>query len=113
MSFFRRNRGEEADEVTREQEEIGPFYTEETKTLDTTRIQNRDIPFRKRAGIPECAETTTEARLTLCRERLNKVLDEYKGKQMKPESNLTKQQKQGLKKLKRRVKNREIMFPNG
>ena len=72
-------------------------------------MRNGDIPFRKRVVIPECAEPATEAKLTLCRERLNKVLDEYKSKHTKPESNLTKQQKQGLKKLKRRVKNGEIV----
>ena len=72
-------------------------------------IKNRDIPFRKRVIILECADPATEAKLTLCREKLNKVLEEHKKKQTKPESNLTKQQKQGLNKLKRRVKNGEIV----
>ena len=90
-------------------EKTDPFFNEVAKTFDATRIRNRDVPFRKRVTIPECADPATEAKLTLCRERLNKVLEEYKEKQTKPESNLTKQQKQGLKKLKRRVKNGEIV----
>ena len=90
-------------------EKTDPFFNEVARTFDATRIRNRDVPFRKRVTIPECADPATEAKLTLCRERLNKVLEEYKEKQTKPESNLTKQQKQGLKKLKRRVKNGEIV----
>ena len=90
-------------------EKTDPFFNEVARTFDATRIRNRDVPFRKRVTIPECADPATEAKLTLCRERLNKVLEEYKEKQTKPESNLTKQQKQGLKKLKGRVKNGEIV----
>ena len=89
--------------------EPSPFFNEETKTFDATRVRNGDIPFRKRVAIPECAEPATEAKLTLCRERLNKVLDEYKSKHTKLESNLTKQQMRGMKKLKRRIKNGEIV----
>ena len=91
-------------------EKTDPFFNEVTKTFDATRIRNRDVPFRKRVTIPEFADPATEAKLTLCRERLNKVLEEYKEKQTKPESNLTKQQKQGLNKRKRREKSGEIRF---
>ena len=37
------------------------------------------------------------------------MLEDYRENQVKPESNLTKQQKQGLKKLRRRIKNKEIV----
>ena len=86
-----------------------PFFNDETKTFDASNIQNCDVPFRKRVGIPECAEVTTEARLTLCKESLNKVLKEYKVNQESAGNNLTKQQNKGLGKLKRRIKNKEIV----
>ena len=106
---FRRKEDEEGGRGTTEEQNPEPFFNEETRTFDATRIQNRDIPFRKRVTIPECAEPTTEAKLTLCRENLNKVLEEYKGNQARTESNLTKPQKRGLRKLRRRVKNKEIV----
>ena len=98
---FQRSKGE--DEVS----EAGT--SEEQQEYVWGSQMERDVPFRKRVTIPECTDPATEAKLTLCRERLNKVLEEYKEKQTKPESNMTKQQKQGLKKLKRRVKNGEIV----
>ena len=100
---------EEGEESSVQEEETATFFNDETKTFDATKIEHRDIPFRKRVGVPECAEPTTEAKLTLCRDRLNRVLEEYKENQKHPESNLTKSQKLGLNKLKKRVKNKEIV----
>ena len=86
-----------------------PFFDEKSKTFDATNLRNGDIPFRKRIAIPECAEMTTEAKLTLCRERLNEVLKNYKENEMSKKTNLTTQQRRGLEKLKKRVKNKEIV----
>ena len=61
---FRLSREEGGEEIAGE-EDPDTFYNEETRTFDATRIQNRDVPFRKRVGIPECAEPTTEAKLTM------------------------------------------------
>ena len=102
------------DDAGRESEESGesepkPFYDSEEKVFNAANMRNCDVPFRKRVGIPECAETTTEARLTLCRERLNGVLKEYKEVEESAWSNLTTQQRKGLKKLQKRVKDKEIV----
>ena len=91
-SFRQNNEGEEK----RNASEPKQFFDDDTKTFDGSNIQNCDVPFRKRAGIPECAEATTEARLTLCRERLNGVLKDYKESEVSAGSNLTTQQKKGL-----------------
>ena len=80
---FRRNRETEEEgiaegEVINEGENQDTFYNEETKTFDATKVKHHDIPFRKRVGVPECAEPMTEAKLTLCRDGLNRALEKYK-----------------------------------
>ena len=61
-------------------EEPSSFFDEETKNFYATRMKKGDMPIRKRVVILEYTEPATEAKLTLCRERLNKILDEYKSK---------------------------------
>ena len=50
-----------------------------------------------------------EASLTLCREKLNEAMRKYKEGEKKSGSNLSKEQKRGLEKLRKRVKNKEIV----
>ena len=50
-----------------------------------------------------------EASLTLCREKLNEAMRKYKEGEKKSGSNLSKEQKRGLRKLRKRVKNKEIV----
>ena len=54
------------------------FYDEETGTFDATNLKSGDIPFRKRVTLPEYSGTVEEAKLTLCREKLNEALRKYK-----------------------------------
>ena len=51
--------------------------------------------------MPEYSGTVEEAKLTLCREKLNEAVRKYKAGEQKFGLNLTKAQKRGLKKLKK------------
>ena len=103
-----RNDTTNANEEVEEPEEK-QFYDEETKTFDATRVKNGDIPFRKRVTLPEYSGVLGEAQLTLCKERLSEMVRKYKEGEPKPGINLTKEQKRGLKKLKKRIKDKEIV----
>ena len=85
------------------------FYDEQTKTFNALNLKNGDLPFRKRVTLLEYMEPVKEASLTLCRERLNEVMKKYKEGEPKSGSNLTKEQKRGLNKLRKRVKDKEIV----
>ena len=85
------------------------FYDEETKKFNAQNLRNSDIPFRKRVTLPEYTGPVKEASLTLCREILNEVLKKYKENEQKTGSNLTKEQRKGLKKLRKSVKDKEII----
>ena len=92
-----RNDTTNANEEVEEPEEK-QFYDEETKTFDATRVKNGDIPFRKRVTLPEYSGVLGEAQLTLCRERLSKMVRKYKEGEPKPGINLTQRAKKGTKK---------------
>ncbi len=88
----------------KEDEERKRFYDEETGTFDATNLKNGDIPFRKRVTLPEYSGTIEEAKLTLCREKLNEAVKKDKEGEQKSGVNLMKEQKRGLKKLKKRLR---------
>ena len=106
---------EQASESTSEGNENGAtpsqanFFDEETNAFDGKSIQNNSLPFRKRVGIPECAKATTEAKLTLCKQRLEDIVKEYSECDKNGHKNLTREQRKGLEKLKSRIKKKEII----
>ena len=60
--------------------------------------------------MPHYADETTEARITHARKEIEPLISQYiKSNNNKGFSNLTKQQKSGLKHLRKRVKKKEIV----
>ena len=105
----RRNGETAADGTPSTEEETKRFYDEETRTFNATNLRNGDVPFRKRVTLPECSGPVEEAKLTLCREKLNEAMKKYKEGEQKSGGNLTKEQKRGLRKLRKRIKDKEIV----
>ena len=100
------------DNVTTQVKAIG-FFDEESKTFNGKNLSGSSLPFNKRVCIPECAEEEEEARLTLCRAEMNRVMQRYADEESKTKnSNLTKSQALGVKSLKERIKSKEVIcFP--
>ena len=107
-----KNRDEREDANNRANHTMS-FYDDESKSFSGPSLSNIELPFKKRVGIPEYADAPTEARITLCRTEMDQVIQKHMNERKPKEKNLTRNQAIGMKSLKEKVKNKEIVcFPS-
>ena len=84
----------------------------QSKTLDFQNIKVSQLPFRKRVCMPPNVDENTEIKIAYARKSLNELLQSHlKQSKIDHLSNLTKEQKDGLKSLKEKnekKRNREL-----
>ena len=80
------------------------------KNIDFSFIKSNKLPFNKRVYMPPYVDETTEARISHARKEIEIIIDQHvKSDNNKGWNNLTKQQSIGLKRLRTRVKKKEII----
>ena len=84
-------------------------YNVEKKEFNFNEARSTDLPFNTETYMPKPLETTDEIKLQCLKNELIKITDEYAENNRNSLSNLSKEQKAGLKSLKKRQKNKEIV----
>ena len=84
------------------------FYNPSTKCFNLTNVPATSVPFNKRVMMPMYAEESTEAKIAFARLEIEKCVEEH-AKLSKGGENITQEQQRGIKELKRRCKEQEII----
>ena len=82
------------------------------QTFDFRNMRATDLPFNKRVFLPKAIKQEVEIEIQILKQRLQMVTTEYITNDNRNNmlSNLTRKQKSGLKSLKKRKKNQEIVI---
>ena len=83
------------------------FYDFETKTFNLKDTRATSVPFNKRIVIPPLANDNYESKIQFARNKLKKVIDKFERK--RDNNNESTEVTNGIKSLKKRLKNKEII----
>ena len=95
-----------------QQQDKEEIFDPETGTLDLRWLKPTDLPFNKRVSLPEPLSNEREVAIQHLRDRLSRVTEEYvraTGSTLRAQSNLTEAEKAGLKILKGRIRQGEVV----
>ena len=105
------NKDDDQADENKEEEDITEFYDNHKKTFDLTTVPATNVPFNKRATMPPYADEDTEAKIAFARKRLHSSIEDQCRKS-KGAENLSDNAKKGLKQIKKRLKDKEVVcFP--
>ena len=83
------------------------------KTFSLARQRCTDLKANKKVHLPRALDARTEARLDVRMSKMREIFNQYKESECKggnkQMSNLTKSQEQGLRKLRKRIQNEELI----
>ena len=95
----------------RNKTEKAEWYDIEGNTIDLRNMSSTDLPFNSRVFLPYALSENAEMELQMLKMKLRKIAEEYtESKKNSRERNITKQQEQGLKRLKERRNDKEIVI---
>ena len=94
-------------ESTRDRE---PWKNIEKKSIDFRKLASTDLPFNCRVYLPEALEEKKEVEMHMLKEKLTVLVEEYTKNNKTAKRNLTKEQKQGIKRLRERREEGEIVI---
>ena len=93
-----------------EQEERKEYFDDSSKAFDFGNMRACDMPFNKRIGLPKPISDEEEISLYSLKNRLKNITSEFVATtENKKHCNLRKEEKEGLKSLTRKVKDKEIV----
>ena len=84
------------------QEEERTWHNHESKTLDFRYFRSTNLEFNKRITMPQQLDDDTEINMQNLKHKLIKCTKEYNEQSLNTKTNLTKEQRNGLKSLKRK-----------
>ena len=84
-------------------------YDPDKKSFDFRNMKATDMPNNKKVGIPPVTQTTEELRIRVLKSELIKVTEAYSKEEKGMWSNVTAEEKRGLKSLLKKKKNKEIV----
>ena len=102
-----KNQEREEEQETGNEQRKRKVFDHETETFNFQEMRGTDLPFNKRITLPPPLNIDTEVKLRTLGVNLKKAIEA--ASQEKIDTNLSKQQSDGLRKLKERVKNREVV----
>ena len=82
----------------------------ETQTIDMRNLSSTDLPFNSRVYLPEGLDENTELEMHMLKNKLKTTVEEYERSNKTMRKNLTAEQKRGIKSLKERRENGEIVI---
>ena len=105
----------EAEQLSRgetpNEDERQPIYDSSSKVFDFRHMRGTDLPFNKRITLPGPTDEETEITLHALKSRLNKRTREYvQNNTNDTASNMTSQQKRGLKSIIGKINNKEMVI---
>ena len=103
-----RRREDEANGVSPRIREV--WKNIETKTIDMRKMSSTDLPFNSRVYLPEGLDETVEVEMHQLKDKLRATVNEYVKSNKTNQKNLTTDQKRGIRSLKERRDNREIVI---
>ena len=98
-----------------EEEERPEWYDLENNTIDLRNMSSTDLPFNSRVFLPDALKDTEEVELQMVKMKLKATAEEYKKSQEsngkeKEYKNLTKEEVRGVKSLKQKREEKEIVI---
>ena len=99
------------EDSEREDIEQDRFYRQSEKVFNFGRMKATDFPFNPRITLPEPIDKREEIRMTALKNRLGSITEEYITSKSKEDyqSNLGPLQKRGLKSLRKKTENGEVV----
>ena len=101
------NEGDNGEPV-REGRDDNRFVSRSTKTVDIEKLKPSDLPFNPTVAMPPALSMEEEVKLFNLKTEVNKIAEDMASKSKKW-SNLSKEEKNGLEELQRRVMRKEIV----
>ena len=105
---------DELEEIERIEAEGRRVYDPECKVFDHGNKRATDLVENKKVTLPRPSDNFTESSIEMLRQKIMKTFRKYREKNCtekgEQESNLTSAELKGLRKLKKRIRNREIVI---
>ena len=102
------NKDDDQADENKEEEESTEFYDNHKKTFDLTTLPATNVQFNKRATMPPYADEDMETKIAFARKRLHSSIEDQCRKS-KGAENLSDNAKKGLKQIKKRLKDKEVV----
>ena len=85
------------------------WYNIEKNTIDMKKMNATDLPFNSRTYLPHALDESTEIEMHVVKQRVKAVSEKYKADNKRSVKNLTEAQFQGIKSLREKRENGEIV----
>ena len=108
VRWDRKNR-EKDQEESDSRTEREDWYNIEKNVIDMRKMAATDLPFNSRTYLPQALDESNEIEMHVVKQRVKRVTEEYRSKKKKSLRNLTEAQFKGIRSLRERRRNGEIV----